>query len=256
MQDHGSREQSLSDEDTREQEDSSTPLQNFWHVRAACLSIAFIVLSFWGTSTLRTADAAATPDLLVILGSLLCFHVVGTVTIIAVLLNCVPAGRRLSELNMDKGYSIPTLLQSLKYSAFIIPAVLAINVAVLILFRYMQWPIQDDPIIEWLSQARVEVVVPLVIGAVVIAPVAEELMFRLVLYESIAGQAGQGIAIGLTSLLFALSHLQPTHVMPLFVLAIVLQYARNRSRNIWLPISIHAFFNGFMVAVTLLFQPN
>jgi membrane protease YdiL (CAAX protease family) len=91
----------------------------------------------------------------------------------------------------------------------------------------------------------------LAIGACVVAPVYEEMLFRghiqTIAVRVMRGFAGGGGAarwaavIG-TSILFALVH--PFWMAPLiFVLALCLGYAYERTGNLWVPILMHALFN-------------
>jgi membrane protease YdiL (CAAX protease family) len=54
----------------------------------------------------------------------------------------------------------------------------------------------------------------------------------------------------ISSLLFALAHLQVTHFIPIFCLGMVLSWARWKSGSLGLPILLHVFNNG--VALLLL----
>lgn len=132
------------------------------------------------------------------------------------------------------------------------------------------------------------VVVLIVLGACVIAPLCEELLFRgylqtllrRMLYrlfnrrpEPIAfdgipqnPELGNGpplqheppptpaqtwAAIAITSAVFASVH--PAWSRPIiFVLALCLGYAYERSGNLWVPITLHAGFNTLQIAVFLL----
>ena len=93
----------------------------------------------------------------------------------------------------------------------------------------------------WLSSAVVTLLV---------APVAEEIIFRLVLFESLR-DLGDAMALFLTSAAFALVHQIPEQVPALFLLGVVLQRARGRSGGLWLPLAIHAGFNAMSVVVLL-----
>jgi membrane protease YdiL (CAAX protease family) len=115
-----------------------------------------------------------------------------------------------------------------------------------------------DPLIKYLA----------VVAAVVVAPVWEELLFRgyvqTLLSEGIFRMRIMAdpldtrrtpreawIAILLTSLLFASIHATWTGP-PIFVLAVCLGFAYERSGNLWVPITMHAAFNGAMITYYLL----
>jgi len=65
---------------------------------------------------------------------------------------------------------------------------------------------------------------------------------------------GRSIASVLTSIAFAVSHFKLEQILPLFVLAMVLQRGLERTKNLLLPITIHALFNGVMVSMVLLWR--
>jgi membrane protease YdiL (CAAX protease family) len=85
----------------------------------------------------------------------------------------------------------------------------------------------------------------LLLAAVVLAPVGEELLYRGVLQPSLRRICGARLAIALTAALFALMH---PHYGPLVVqtfgLGCVLGWARERTGALSAPILIHAAING------------
>lgn len=88
--------------------------------------------------------------------------------------------------------------------------------------------------------------------AVVLAPVAEEFIFRGVLYPW-AKQFGfpRLAAIGV-SLLFALIHNDAEIFLPLFVLALSLTWLYEKTDNLLAPIAVHSLFNATNLALLLL----
>jgi CAAX protease family protein len=96
---------------------------------------------------------------------------------------------------------------------------------------------------------------PLLLFAVaVVAPVAEEVVFRGFLLEglrhSLLGGAG---AVVVAALLWASIHLQyePFYVGQVFVVGLLLGAARLRTGSIVVPIAMHCFFNSVSVAQLL-----
>jgi membrane protease YdiL (CAAX protease family) len=89
-----------------------------------------------------------------------------------------------------------------------------------------------------------------VVFAVVIVPIFEEMLFRGFLQTTLRSlTARPWAAIFLTSALFSLLH-PLTHVPALFCLSIGLGYAYERSGSLFRPIFMHIFFNGISVAAT------
>lgn len=89
------------------------------------------------------------------------------------------------------------------------------------------------------------VVVGLWIGAVAIAPIAEEFFFRGLLQTFLAGIVrNRWLAIGLTAIVFGIVHLsQPHTIVALTALGVLLGYAYERTGSLVAPIMIHAAFN-------------
>jgi len=96
--------------------------------------------------------------------------------------------------------------------------------------------------VTWLDRAVMGVV------AVGIAPVAEELLFRGILYPAIKQAGFPGLALWGTSLLFAGIHANLGIFVPLLLLALVLAQLYERTGNLLAPIAAHVLFNGLNFA--------
>lgn len=83
------------------------------------------------------------------------------------------------------------------------------------------------------------------IGLVVIAPVAEELLFRGYLFGKLrASGVKVWVAVVATSLLFAIVHFQGNVGVDVFALGIVLALLRVFSKSLWPSIMLHMLKNG------------
>jgi len=101
--------------------------------------------------------------------------------------------------------------------------------------------------------------------AVVLAPVAEELIFRgyvqTLLVRLVGGNKpsravfARWTAILLTALLFSLVHEWWTRP-PIFALAVCIGYLYERTGNLWACVILHAIFNATSTALFLLQQQN
>ncbi|MBK1790992.1 CPBP family intramembrane glutamic endopeptidase [Persicirhabdus sediminis] len=96
-----------------------------------------------------------------------------------------------------------------------------------------------------------KLLIAMAIGATVIAPICEEIVFRGYIYASIKRFSDRYFAAILSSLIFAFVHLHVAPLLPLTVLAIILCIAYERSGSIWAPIGIHAIFNSITVGAIL-----
>lgn len=91
-----------------------------------------------------------------------------------------------------------------------------------------------------------------IIIAVVVAPVFEELLFRGLFQTVIRSHlANPWLSIVFSSLLFTMVHQEPGHWLSLFVLAMCLGYAYEKSGSLFRPIFIHALFNAITIAFVL-----
>ena len=87
--------------------------------------------------------------------------------------------------------------------------------------------------------------------AIVVAPVAEEVIFRGYLYPIGKRYAGPFFAMVLTSLLFAALHGHAASLPALFTLAMCLGLAYEKTGTLLVPMIMHAVFNAVSVATIM-----
>jgi membrane protease YdiL (CAAX protease family) len=85
--------------------------------------------------------------------------------------------------------------------------------------------------------------------AVVVAPAAEEFIFRFFLYGIFKRYFGWFLALLLNALLFALVHMHLPSFVALFVLGGCLTVAYEWSGSLLVPMTMHAVFNAIMLTV-------
>ena len=85
--------------------------------------------------------------------------------------------------------------------------------------------------------------VALGVVAIGLAPVAEELLFRGLLYPTVKRAGFPRLALWGTSLFFAGIHLNLETFLPLLILALVLTWLYEETGNLFAPIVAHALFN-------------
>lgn len=90
--------------------------------------------------------------------------------------------------------------------------------------------------------------------AVVAAPLAEELLFRVLLQGALERRWPAGGAIGASSLLFCVVHRFPDS-LALLPLAVVLGFVQHRRRSYLTVVLIHALFNAVNLGLTALTGP-
>ncbi|NVK26512.1 MAG: CPBP family intramembrane metalloprotease [Flavobacteriia bacterium] len=86
---------------------------------------------------------------------------------------------------------------------------------------------------------------------VIIGPIAEEFFFRGTAQRLLAAQIGGTKSILITSLFFAMMHLQVDQFVSILMLGLVLGYLYNRTQSLWTTIVAHIVFNGVSYAVEL-----
>ncbi|MEN0066631.1 MAG: CPBP family intramembrane glutamic endopeptidase [Myxococcota bacterium] len=94
----------------------------------------------------------------------------------------------------------------------------------------------------------------MVLAVAIGAPVSEELLFRGYLWRLVERASGSSIvAFALTTVLFALYHVDPIHVVALLPTAAFLGWLRLRSNSLWPAIIAHFVNNAAAVAIVQFF---
>ncbi|MDJ0842710.1 CPBP family glutamic-type intramembrane protease [Crocosphaera sp.] len=93
--------------------------------------------------------------------------------------------------------------------------------------------------------------------AAIAAPFYEEIMFRGFLLPSLTRYVPLWGAIGISSLIFAVAHLNLSEVLPLTVLGIVLGIVYTKSRNLLSSMLLHSLWNsGTLISLFILGSSN
>lgn len=113
--------------------------------------------------------------------------------------------------------------------------------------------LERQPLLDIMNtDAGISVFVALVFLAVVVAPIVEELVFRGVVYRYLKGVFSPRAGMVFSSLFFSLIHLNLLSFIPLFLLGMLLCRVYEKSKNICVPIAMHAFFNANSVLSNVL----
>ena len=91
-----------------------------------------------------------------------------------------------------------------------------------------------------------------VLAIVIVAPIAEELFFRGVVFNALRRERGRRWAYVGSASLFAVIHLSLAALVPILLLALMLAWVYDRTNNLLAPIAMHALVNGVSVLVALL----
>jgi tetratricopeptide (TPR) repeat protein len=93
-------------------------------------------------------------------------------------------------------------------------------------------------------------------AVVIVGPIVEEILFRGLIYGALEKRFRATGAIVISSLLFALVHLQVVYFIPIFCLGSVLGWARSRTNSLGLSILIHVLNNGAALIVLKFFEKS
>jgi hypothetical protein len=114
---------------------------------------------------------------------------------------------------------------------------------------------QQDAVRMLLSTRDRNVKIELAVLAVLIAPVAEEMTFRVFIFNAVRKYRGFWQAAIASGVLFGLAHLDLYALVPLVFGGIILCWVYSRTGNAWASMITHGLFNGFSVVV-LFFLPQ
>jgi len=85
----------------------------------------------------------------------------------------------------------------------------------------------------------------------VVVPLAEELLFRGLLFGALEARVSPPMTVGITAVIFGVYHGQPGPVAACTVMGLVLGWIRLRTDSIWPTVTIHAA-NNLLVGVGML----
>jgi membrane protease YdiL (CAAX protease family) len=92
-----------------------------------------------------------------------------------------------------------------------------------------------------------------ILGMSIGAPLAEELIFRGLMFKRLRGSMSYMWAAIITATCFGLYHGNVVQFIYAFFLSLMLTYVYEKFRTIWAPIFFHAVANGFSLVMTYLF---
>lgn len=95
---------------------------------------------------------------------------------------------------------------------------------------------------------------PHIVSACIVAPLVEECLFRGMLYPCIKKFLKPTYAAIFTGFIFGAIHMALPQMLALSFLGAFLCFVYERVKTLWLPIIIHASFNGFNVLVSIYYE--
>ncbi len=209
-------------------------------------SIAVALLQRAGVAGFRSPDSVGS-----VLLTTLCFH--GAVLVLGgFFLEFFCGGWRASL-----GLNDPHWRRNLWLTSGVLLAALLVTLGLKyiseIALQKMGWKIEDQRAVEMFGNVKsVGLKVYLGFFAVIIAPMAEEFIFRGVLFSTLKKLGWPKCAWLVQSLLFALIHNNPPIFLPLFVFALALTWLYQKTGGLLAPMLAHSAFNAINLGLLLL----
>jgi membrane protease YdiL (CAAX protease family) len=160
------------------------------------------------------------------------------------------------ELGLKNKNLLRSLLLTVALVIVILPVALALQYVSATLMTKIGWKPSDEMAVTLLTNASTPAMqIYLFFFAVVLAPVAEEFIFRGVLFPFLK-QLGliKTAWIGV-NLFFAFIHGDAGIFIPLFVLALALTWLYEKTDNLLAPIVAHGLFNAINLVILKFFSP-
>ena len=95
------------------------------------------------------------------------------------------------------------------------------------------------------------------VGAI-FAPLVEEIFFRGFLFQGLRARYGWISGMLISSMIFAIAHLDPVSLIPTFILGNLLAYLYHRTNSIWPGVILHVLVNtvGLISVYVITQNPN
>lgn len=108
---------------------------------------------------------------------------------------------------------------------------------------------EQEAIVEMLRGLDLWKLVPFF---VILAPISEEVFFRGYVLRYVGSRLGPALGYGVSAVLFAAIHLNPSGFLAYLTVGLVFAYAYRRTRNLLAPIAAHMVYNGCAMAAAFL----
>jgi membrane protease YdiL (CAAX protease family) len=129
--------------------------------------------------------------------------------------------------------------------AIAVPVMAALKISSMFILEKVGWPVEDQRAVELLLAAKsTGMKIYLGIFAVVIAPMAEEFVFRGLMFSGFKKAGWPRCGWVIVSLLFAAIHNSMPVFLPLFVFALMQTWLYETTEGLLAPIMAHSLFNA------------
>lgn len=116
------------------------------------------------------------------------------------------------------------------------------------------WSVTPEPqavVVMLLQESRPRLLLALVAMVALIGPLAEEIVFRGVVYAALRRRWGVGRALLGSSSVFAVLHLDPIALAPIFVMGLLLGWLYEQTGSLIPSMTVHFVHNSVMLYVAL-----
>jgi membrane protease YdiL (CAAX protease family) len=138
------------------------------------------------------------------------------------------------------------MLQGLWHGCVMLLPVMAVMVATQMVWQRAGWPLEEQNVLSWFTSDSASVWVRgiIVFSAVIVAPVAEEILYRGVLLSVMVRHIRPWKAVLLSSLFFGLLHGNLMATPALTLAGILFSCGYLQTRSLVTPITMHVVFNA------------
>jgi membrane protease YdiL (CAAX protease family) len=201
-----------------------------------------VCLGGLATALLRGAqETAARPSVWLTLVSLLCFQ---GATLLFVWQFVRDHESTWGEMFGLSNQRVAAVARGIGLAALFLPVGLGLKWLVALALARCGIEVREQAAVELLLSASVSGRIALGLAAVILAPLAEEFLFRGVLYPAVKQAGFPRLALWGTAALFAVIHFNLVTLVPLLLLALALTWLYETSNNLLAPIAAHTAFNA------------
>lgn len=176
--------------------------------------------------------------------------------ILAILAFAVGKGSSVrSVLGCSTRHLVPAVAVGFRGYVAVFPWMFILLLATVEAMRLIGWTPPPEPIQELIFHERDPWVLAwMTLLACVVAPVAEELFFRGVLYPAIRRRMSRMAAMAASGAAFSLIHMNPTGFLSILLIGCLLAHLYERTGSLLSPLAIHMLHNTFLMAAALVLR--
>jgi membrane protease YdiL (CAAX protease family) len=179
----------------------------------------------------------------------------GSIFLNGTILICIGLFLRENRISWSAAFGLEKARQPRAVAVGILAAVLFVPLEMAWMYSaqlVLEHPVAQ-PLVQALQRTDLRLAEKALMGvlAVFIAPLAEEMIFRGVLYPTIKQAGYPATALWVTSLIFGAVHANLIAFVPLTVFSLLLIWVYERTGSLWASITAHSLFNFTSFAVLM-----